>query len=480
MDSSNPALPSAVAGTVDLTMANHVYGGMGANHLIGDAGANTLRGGMGDDTLAGDAGADTLEGGAGEDVVSYAADMTGVTVDLSSATAQAGGDAVGDILSGIEHAMGGNSNDRLTGSGGANSLLGGAGADTLTGGAGADNLLGGADDDAYVFADMGSGADRINDGGGAADVASFDGMDGHLYLHFAQSTNDLVVTNLRAATDTVTIEDFFSGTALGAGAIEMFQAGGKIFAVDGTKITALVAAMGMAPAAGTQLAAAVTTTAAFTTAWGLQPAGMSDIVDLSGESGGFMVDLAMDSSNPALPSAVAATVDLTMANHVYGGMGANHLIGDAGANTLRGGMGDDTLAGDAGADTLEGGAGEDVVSYAADMVGVTVDVSSATAQAGGDAVGDILSGIEHAMGGNSNDRLTGSGGANSLLGGAGNDTLTGGAGADNLLGGADDDSYVFADMGSGADRINDAGGAADVASFDGMDAHTLSAFRTIQ
>ena len=64
------------------------------------------------------------------------------------------------------------------------------------------------------------------------------------------------------------------------------------------------------------------------------------------------------------------------------------------------------------------------------------------------------------LGGASDDSLTGGAGADNLLGGADDDTLTGGAGADNLLGGVDDDSYVFADMGSGADRINDAGGGA--------------------
>ena len=156
-----------------------------------------------------------------------------------------------------------------------------------------------------------------------------------------------------------------------------------------------------------------------------------DVVSYTADMVGVTVDL---SSNVAQAGGEAAGDILSDIEHAIGGMMDDELTGSSGANSLLGGAGDDTLTGGADADTLAGGAGEDVVSYAADMTGVTVDVSSNVAQAGGEAAGDVLSGIKHVIGGALADKLTGDGGANSLLGGAGNDTLTGGAGDDNLLG----------------------------------------------
>ena len=150
--------------------------------LKGGAAADTLDGGAGDDTLVGGAGADSLVGGAGIDVADYSASATGVTVDLSLATAQSGGDAAGDILAGIENLKGAAAAaSRLTGDAGANLLAGGAAADTLDGGAGNDTLVGGA------------GADSLL-GGAGVDTADYStsagGVTVDLTLSTAQSGGD--------------------------------------------------------------------------------------------------------------------------------------------------------------------------------------------------------------------------------------------------------------------------------------------------
>ncbi len=85
--------------------------------------------------------------------------------------------------------------------------------------------------------------------------------------------------------------------------------------------------------------------------------------------------------------------------------------------------------------------------------GVTVDLLLGTAF-GGDADGDVLSGIERLAGSNRNDVLSGDDENNRLIGAAcddmligndGNDVLRGGAGADVLSGGDGADVFQFAE-----------------------------------
>src|SRR5262249_58314151 len=98
----------------------------------------------------------------------------------------------------------------------------------------------------------------------------------------------------------------------------------------------------------------------------------------------------------------------------------------------------------AGGDSLAGGSGKDRVDYSGSTA-VTVNLSLATAQvSGGDAGGDRLSGIEHAIGSAFDDKLTGTTAVNQLDGSAGNDTLIGGAGADTLIGGTGLDTADYA------------------------------------
>jgi hypothetical protein len=119
--------------------------------------------------------------------------------------------------------------------------------------------------------------------------------------------------------------------------------------------------------------------------------------------------------------------------------GDDVAFGGAGDDLILGRTGDDILIGGAGADTIVGGAGADTASYEGSASGVTVDLSAGTAS-GGDAEGDVLSGIENLTGSAFDDILTGDGGANILFGEAGDDILAGGGGADTVDGGVGTDT----------------------------------------
>jgi Ca2+-binding RTX toxin-like protein len=153
------------------------------------------------------------------------------------------------------------------------------------------------------------------------------------------------------------------------------------------------------------------------------------------------------------------------------------LLGGADPDLLEGGEGNDSLEGGAGEDSLDGGDGTNWLSYAADTVGVNIDLEFNTTD-GGDATGDSIVGASFGglIGGsgadtlvgrdNFTDTVLGGGGDDSLLtylgtpevmsGDAGNDTLEGGAGDDLLLGGADSDSLIG---GGGADTLEGGAGA---------------------
>jgi hypothetical protein len=142
-----------------------------------------------------------------------------------------------------------------------------------------------------------------------------------------------------------------------------------------------------------------------------------------------------------------------------GGGGRDRLLGAAGADTLFGGDDNDTLNGGPGADLLNGGDGTaDWAEYGASPAGVVLIYGQTGA--GGDAAGDMLSGIEYfrlstgfgdvLFGGAAAELVFGEGGDDTLFGNAGDDGLYGGGGADFLLGGDGQDLF---DGGGGFDAV---------------------------
>lgn len=135
-----------------------------------------------------------------------------------------------------------------------------------------------------------------------------------------------------------------------------------------------------------------------------------------------------------------------------GGAGPDMLDGGTGDDRLSGDLGDDLLQGGAGADTLDGGDGFDMAAYygAATIVDMQYPENNS-----GDAVGDVLIGIEGLYGSNYDDTLMGDRYDNTLIGNGGDDVISGRGGNDVLRGG-DPGDRLFGNLG---DDILEGGGA---------------------
>ena len=143
----------------------------------------------------------------------------------------------------------------------------------------------------------------------------------------------------------------------------------------------------------------------------------------------------------------------------------SRLEGSGGNDTLWGQGGHDYLAGGPGADTIHGGQGFDVLDYSDSPLAVAVDLSGVSS--GGDAEGDISTGIEGVFGsdgddiiinahytyaGDGDDTILAGAGNNTLIGEGGDDHLDGGPGDDRLIGMEGSDTFYFNDE-SGSDII---------------------------
>jgi Ca2+-binding RTX toxin-like protein len=120
------------------------------------------------------------------------------------------------------------------------------------------------------------------------------------------------------------------------------------------------------------------------------------------------------------------------ASKIYGLAGNDIILGGRYNDILDGGEGDDSLSGENGDDVLNGGAGVDIL-----------------------------------FGGIGSDTLNGGEGDDTLFGGEGDDVLNGGAGDDILFGGTGADTFVFTDLSSGMDVIDDFEDGIDRLDFDG-------------
>jgi Ca2+-binding RTX toxin-like protein len=165
-------------------------------------------------------------------------------------------------------------------------------------------------------------------------------------------------------------------------------------------------------------------------------------------------------------SAFADVLSGSDANNVLaGGDGDDVLSGGNGADTLTGGNGDDTLRGGVGADSLAGGAGTDTADYSMSSAAVNVSLQTG-AGAGGDAQGDTYVSVEAITGSAFNDVLQGKDGfANVLNGGDGDDTIVSSIGADTQIGGNGVDTLDYSNSFNGVDirlfQNSAAGGSAN-------------------
>ncbi|KAF0189654.1 MAG: hemolysin-type calcium-binding [Desulfobulbaceae bacterium] len=419
------------AGDTYSASISNITGSAFADILVGNASANALSGGAGDDILEGLAGSDVLRGGAGNDTVSYAHANAAVLVDIDNNTARTlTNDAAGDTFFEIENITGSNFNDFLYGDEHDNVLIGGLGNDNLDGGNGTDTasyasatgsvvinlatntVSGSAGNDtlvsieriigsAYVDTITGTAGDDVLDGGEGSD--SIDGSAGNDTISYASATsfrNVNLLTGTNSDNDALTSIENIIGTRLND---TLTGDNGDNIIEGGLGNDVLIGGVG------------------------------TDTVSYANAPAGVTVSLAIAT---AQTTGGAGSDTLSGFENLLGSAYNDILTGDGSANIITGGSGDDMLIGGAGADSLNGGLGTDTVSYATSGAGVTITINGG-AGVGGDAAGDLLTGIENLVGSNFGDTLTGDGGANLFIAGNGNDTLNG-------LGGMDTVSYVNA------------------------------------
>ena len=168
--------PDTVDGTADADVIDRDYTDAQGDQISDQAEA--VSAGQGDDTITGSGGADTLTGGAGLDYVDYSDSSAAINVDLENSTAS-GGDAEGDVLSGIDGIIGSDFNDTIVGfdTAGAdytNVLAGGAGNDSIDARGADDTVYGDEGDDTLLG---GTGSDYLHGGQGGDSVLGGDGDD---------------------------------------------------------------------------------------------------------------------------------------------------------------------------------------------------------------------------------------------------------------------------------------------------------------
>ncbi len=401
------------------TQVETVIGGSGADTLRGTnlAGvANLLIGGSGADLLRFSLGADTLIGGSGLDTASYDGASVGVLIDLAAQTQSFVGLVdPNDTLVTIENAIGTSFNDAIRGTAGVNTLVGGDGNDTLEGRAGADTLVGGTGLDwadyisssAAVTVTLGSSTAQTGAGGGD------------------QVGDTLVGIEAVRGSDVNDSGDTLS-SLLGAAILD--GAAGNDLLIGGAGTDSYIGGAGSDTVDYRASLAGVTVN--FVTGLG---------------SGGLAAGDIYTTVENVLGSALADTLIGSLGTNTLAGFDGNDFLsGGSGADSLLGGAADDLVMGGSGADFLDGGAGlNDIASYTLSTAGVQVDLVSASPATGGDAQGDVLTGIEHLVGSNFNDVLTGGPGVNWLFGQSGSDRLDGGKGADSLFGGSGNDVVIY-------------------------------------
>ena len=403
--------------------------------------------------------------------------------------------SVGDVITGIEHLVGTNQSDLLTGDDKDNILTGLGGYDVLRGMGGDDRLISGP---GRGMLDGGAGDDRIVAGSGAEVIEGGTGFD---ILDYSQSNAAVRVSlshGLQGSWSATNIKTgLTSGSDGGKYIIATFSNNSWVFSLATSNTTTFLqrvlgqlnsAANGLETGADSRLTVSGTLSIARSNlggghATGDNLSGVEGVIGTSladvliGDAGdnyfygaraGDMIQGLGGSDTAAYThSARAVSITLRDGTNVQatasGGeatgdrlFSIENLVGSAHRDTLTGNSADNTLEGGAGADTLTGGAGNDTLSYAGSSAGVTVRLNNtgAATVSGGDATGDTATQFENITGSAHNDRLTGNNTANIIKGLGGNDILNGGAGSDLLDGGAGFDWVDYSGLTVGSNQVN--------------------------
>jgi Ca2+-binding RTX toxin-like protein len=428
---NNTALPSTMFGG-EVLDSNHdvLNGGSVRDVLFGGNGNDTLSGNGGNDGIHGEGNSDTLFGNAGNDTI--IGDDQG---DPPGANTLSGGDQNDTLIATDEptgngfaqNLSGGNGNDFLYGSDGADTLNGNAGIDLLSPGFdnSADVLSGGADPDI---------ADYLSNNSSYPVKVSLDNLanDGPTQL----TTNDNVKSDIETVWGSK-FDDQLVGTS-GPQNLDGFD--GNDLLDGGTGPDDLNGGVGTDRVTYASRVTPVTVTIDGVANDGV--AGENDNVELNVENltGGQHDDTLTGDGD---------------SNQLDGGDGGDQLNGLGGADTLNGEGSNDTFIANTGADVMNGGVGFDTADYSARAVPQNVSLDS---QANDGSAGEADNvDVERVFGGQGPDQLTGDANGNSLEGRGAADTVSGGGGVDVLDGGNGIDTIQGGD---GGDIITN-GAAAD-------------------
>ncbi|WP_299296037.1 calcium-binding protein [uncultured Tateyamaria sp.] len=356
-------------------------------HLVGGAGDDTLQGGFRQHLFEGGTGADSIVGGfSGQDAATYANSTAAVQVNLETGLGT-GGEAEGDVLSGVENLIGSAQDDVLTGNAGNNTLEGGAGADTLDGGSG------GTDTAAYDGATSGVNvnlATGINTGGDA---------DGDVLIN---------IDNLRGSAfdDTLTGDDASNGLS-GQSGDDLIIGGAGADIIDG--------------------------------------GADQDTVSYATSAEAVMVDLSAFFGS----GGDAEGDQIFNIEHITGSAGDDVLTGDFAGNRIDGGAGADTMTGAMGDDTYTVDDADDMI-VELESAGTDAVLASVTYVLGDNLETLTLTGTDDIDGaGNGLDNtVTGNAGNNGIFGGGGANVLAGGLGDDAYYASAADTVTEDADAGN--------------------------------
>ena len=375
-----------------------MIGGEGNDRFFGGDDGDHLTGGNGRDILMGDGGDDLIDGGDERDALFGGDNSTRTSPRIGGSSYEF------DYIDGTDvRKLTGD--DTLYGGAGDDEIIGFDGADLLFGGSENDDLFGGANND---LLDGGTGHDEIDAGSGNDTIYGGAGVD----TLFGGSGNDVL----------------YSGEGIdeldGGEGNDTLYADREDFLVQ------------------------------------LNTSG-----DLRGGDGDDLLSLRFMAEGPAGNTGFEiAMVDFRDFETVEGS-GFDDTILSSHADVIGGG-GDDFIISNGTNQNLQGGDGSDEVSYRSSVSGISVALDSgqlgwSTNGRGGNAEGDLLSGIESVDATNFDDVLYGDGYRNSLRGRQDNDRLFGGDGGDTLLGnqGAD-----LLEGGAGADTL-DGGSGNDTATY---------------
>lgn len=432
-------------------------------------------------------------------------------------TVIAGGESGDRIIgSGMdEYILGDSDSDQLLAGGGNDVIFGGSGDDYINGGdgddiidagTGNDFIDGGNGNDIYIFK-PGYGADSIMDSEGVNTVMFGDGFIAEGVKAYRSNWNDILIT-FDGFEDTLTIKNY---------CISKEARNFTLVFADGTVVEATA-----------------------------QNSPLRTIYGTDGSE--YMISIYEDGITKIGQDGNDQLVGSDGNDYLYGDKGSDRLTGNAGNDVLDGGEGNDFLYGGAGndtyifkkgygTDTIDDGEGTNTIEiygYSANQIkayrtnwnDITVTFEGSddklviegffTSEAnrnfyltfnGGSKLHTTASnsplrtiygtensdyiaamddrgvtligenGSDSLNGGNGADKLYGGIGDDQLYGSGGNDILDGGEGSDYLYGGSGNDTYIF-NIGYGTDTISDSEGVNTISFGSGISADMITVYRT--